>query len=66
MDRGGAFVLVPCERNLPVEIDPLRHGGRQLVRATQPDSGVNVDNLLKESNALRFSEYGDRLTQFFG
>jgi hypothetical protein len=37
-----------------------------LVRTTQPDGSVNVDNLLKQSNALRFAKQGDRLNQFFG
>jgi hypothetical protein len=37
-----------------------------LVRSTQPDGSVNVDKLLAQSNNLRYSRYGDRLSQFFG
>ena len=37
-----------------------------LVRATAPDGTVNVDKLLNGSKTLRFTKYGDRLTQFFG
>jgi len=37
-----------------------------LVRATAPDGSVDVDKLLNGSKLLRFTKYGDRLTQFFG
>lgn len=37
-----------------------------LRRSTNPDGSINVDQLTKQSNALRFSKKGDRLTQFFG
>jgi hypothetical protein len=39
---------------------------KALVQSTAPDGTVNVDSLLNKSKALRFSKFGDRLTQFFG
>jgi hypothetical protein len=39
---------------------------KALVKNTNPDGSVNVDGLLKSSQNLRFSKYGDRLQQFFG
>lgn len=37
-----------------------------LARATAPDGSVDVDKLLNGSKLLRFTKYGDSLTQFFG
>ena len=39
---------------------------KAIVRSTDPDGSVNVDRLLTQSKALRFTKYGDRLSQFFG
>ena len=37
-----------------------------LVRSTNPDGTINVDQLLKGSKNLRFDKRGDRLSQFMG
>lgn len=39
---------------------------RIIVRNTAPDGTVNIDPLLKQSQALRFVKRGDRLAQFMG
>jgi hypothetical protein len=39
---------------------------KSLIKNTNPDGSVNIKGLWKDTKAMRTSEYGDRLEQFFG